>query len=27
MDFEGWRTLKPEVVFGQVDDEVIRRLN
>lgn len=27
MDFEGWRTLKPEVVFGQVDNEVIRRLN
>ena len=27
MNFEGWRTLKPEVVFGQVDNEVIRRLN
>ncbi len=27
MDFEGWRTLKPEVVFGQVDNEMIRRLN
>lgn len=27
MDFEGWRTLKPEAVFGQVDNEVIRRLN
>jgi hypothetical protein len=27
MDFPQWRTLKPELVFGQVDNEMIRYLD
>ena len=27
MDFSQWRTLKPELVFEQIDDKMIKRIN
>ena len=27
LDFTQWRTLKPELVFEQIDDIIIKRLN
>jgi MFS superfamily sulfate permease-like transporter len=27
MDFPQWRTLKPELVFEQIDDKMIKRIN